>query len=165
MRAHMQVKKSCNIGCFKRFSQSSNLTAHEKTHFLTKSPQNQPSNFVQKPTFQTNPLKMLALNQYSGSLHISNLLHINKLYEIMKEAIIAENNAALQKENISGTCSSHPFQITNDNMKSIGNNLSNIPLFKNKLFITTKGQKIFHIIKDNNGNSPNKKEVSIIYYY
>ena len=54
-------------GCFKRFSQSSNLSAHEKTHEISKNNYNSSSNYAlndyngyyvnHNPVFSCNPLK------------------------------------------------------------------------------------------------------------
>lgn len=88
---------------------------------------------IQKPVFHSNPLKMLAVNTYSGTLHISNLTHINKLYEIMRDALICENN---QQQQEGGSI----YQ---------GYNMEAKPLtMSNKIFTSMKGQKIFHIYKD-----------------
>ena len=95
MRIHSGEKPYACIypGCFKRFSQSSNLSAHEKTHQIpTKSvggalhgDQNV------RPIFQENPLKYMNENPYSGSCTIENFNMINYLYELMKRGINQQN--------------------------------------------------------------------------
>lgn len=96
----------------------------------------QPTIPYQRPIFSTNPLKLMINNEYSGTLHINNLLHMNKLYEIMKEALLLE--------------SQNNFNLTgNFNQEK-------------RIFLTVKGQKIFNIIKE--GNPVNKrKSVKIVY--
>ena len=51
-----------------------------------------------KPIFQINPLQMLINNNYSGTLNIQNLIQINKIYEMMKESILQENNLHNQQQ-------------------------------------------------------------------
>jgi hypothetical protein len=90
----------------------------------------------QRPIFSSNPLKMLINNDYSGTLHLSNLQQMNRLYEMMKEALLQESQT-----NINYTTSNFT---------------------ERRIFMTVKGQKIFNIIKE--GNTLNKrKSVKIIY--
>ena len=123
---------------------------------------------ISKPIFHTNPLKMLLTNNYSGTTHIQNLIQINKIYKIMRESILQENNIQNQQQqnaiNMNINNGNNFITGHNGNNISLGNNNNtNQPLNlqgvtnifttvkpnNNKLFMTVKGQKIFNIIKDN----------------
>lgn len=133
-----------------------------------------------------NPLKLLELNPYSGTLHIENLRNINRLYENMVEALYRQNNEnAVNLSNSTNqnyqknTNQSHypsklrfnyyklfilVFQTSNnyeDNLSKAKNNskTNNIFLVKKKPLEITKGMKIFNIYKDySNQNKDKNKE-------
>lgn len=138
-------------GCFKRFSQSSNLSAHEKTHEIAKSNVFNTANgsipnlqgyLIQKPVFITNPLQNVIFNNYSGTLHINNLVNANKLYETLKEGL-QQQYQLNPSTSTSQSRSDKPHTVTNVNPN------------KGKLFVTIKGRQIFEIKKTDESN--NKK--------
>lgn len=98
-------------------------------------------------------------NPHTGTLSIHNLNHINRLYEMMKEAMAQENSLA-QGNIFSTSLGQKPSVIfaTTNSQKSLYDSNTN----RNKVFITSKGKKIFHIYKEPHHNN-RRKSVKIIY--
>lgn len=123
---------------------------------------------ISKPIFHTNPLKMLLNNNYSGTTDIKNLIQINKIYEIMRESIMQENNLQNQQQqnnlnnpmntgNNFNMSMNNPFSVSTNtnqplNLQGVTNIFTTVKPNSNKIFMAVKGQKIFNIIKDNNNN-------------
>ena len=112
-------------------------------------------------------------NQFSGTLSINNLNHINRLYEMMVEALQQETNLNLSLNatpqpsgnifmttSASGNKPTVIFATTNTQKQfdQVNFNLNK----PNKLFGTVKGKKIFNITKEPNPNF-RRKQVRIIY--
>jgi len=137
------------IGCFKRFSQSSNLSAHEKNHLMAKTSnlefnnQSQPSQI--DPIFIENPLRLMINNHFTGTMNIKNLNRINSLYQLMHQ-IISNNYTRLNDNEFN-----KDSFIIKDTIK--------IP--KTSIFNFSKGDRIFNIIKDY--NHPRRRIIKIIY--
>lgn len=143
---------------------------------MLSSSQQQPSQ-TQKPIFSQNPLKFMINNEYSGTLHINNLNHINKLYDVVRDALIQQNSQNVSLPSETQSKSNNIFFTTTqpvtsgtvlfathnpNNPKPVHTSNSHNQTFKtNKLFSTVKGQKIFNIIKEPNNKL--RKSVKIVY--
>lgn len=141
-------------GCFKRFSQSSNLSAHEKTHEMAKGNFSNgnsvfPSQWslIQKPILNENPLKSVLNNLYSGTMTINNLLHVNRLYEKLNEGLMQQGQVNMGSHQIQGINNGTLKHNAKPNASNNGN--------KMKFFVTTKGKKIFEIKKDVDSSNSN----------
>jgi len=114
---------------------------------------------ISRPIFPINPLKMLLTNNYSGTTNIQNFTHINKIYEIMREAVSQENNPQ-QHHNLNNSINSNSniHNMTQNHPINIHGNTNIFQTVKpNKLFMTIKGQKIFNIVKESNPHVNLKK--------
>ena len=118
-----------------------------------------------KPIFQTNPLRHMINSYQSGTIYISNLNYLNKLFEMMKDAIFYDSEQnRINYSNPNNVNAS--FNQQNQNSNNAFNINSGTHIFQtiksvNKPNSSIKGQKIFNIVKENNHS--NKRSVKIIY--
>ena len=121
-----------------------------------------------RPIFEANPLKIMVNNQISGTLSVKNLNYVNKIYELMKNAVFYDNsenfngiNLTSTNINVNSSNINHNHLNTNNNAPENVNNIFTTSKPAKKVFISIKGEKIFNIIKEN--NLKNKRSVKIIY--
>lgn len=124
-------------------------------------------NFAQqtKPIFHTNPLRHIIKSNKSGTIQSRNLNYLNKLFEMMKDAVFYDSEQnRINYPNPSNANSSYnqPNQSSNNafNINS-GTHIFQTIKSVNKPTTSIKGQKIFNIVKENNHS--NKRTVKIIY--
>lgn len=115
-------------------------------------------------------------NSYSGTTNINNINQINQIYELMKKGITLQNTPNYGYQN-----SLHnSYSNLHSNQGNIANNNGHVVFFKttnnlstnntspnssnsgnstqqkpNVLFVTTKGKKVFDIIKQTSNNGMN----------
>ena len=133
-------------GCFKRFSQSSNLSAHEKTHEISKNNCNYSLNvdgwncngyYVNhNPVFSYNPLKNVIDNKYSSSLNVKNLININKLYDMLRKGI------ELQNQFVNNSSNSNNMYMSNEcnNNMTFQEQFDNVSRCKSNIFINNNNK-------------------------
>jgi len=118
-----------------------------------------------KPIFYTNPLRHLINGSQSGTIQSRNLNYLNKLFEMMKDAIFYDSEQ--NRINYSNPNNvNYSFNLQNESSNNAFNINSGTHIFQtiksvNKPILSIKGQKIFNIVKKNNHS--NKRSVKIIY--
>lgn len=104
-------------------------------------------------------------NYQSGTIQSSNLNYLNKLFEMMKDAIFydSEQNRINFPNPNNANC---PYAIQNQTSNNLfnintGNHIFQTIKSVNKPNTSIKGQKIFNIVKEHNHS--NRRSVKIIY--
>lgn len=118
-----------------------------------------------KPIFHTNPLKHMINSYQSGTIQSGNLNYLNKLFEMMKDAIFydSEQNRINFPNPNNVNCSYNNQNQSSNNAFNINSGTHIFQTIKsvNKSNTSMKGQKIFNIVKENNHS--NRRSVKIIY--